>query len=79
MHLYVLEVTEPQILPPQHPEELPEEDQVFFLLMISKKMYQLAKFLICLTYLQSKKGNQLKKKKTYANNLFSYLQFQFQP
>ena len=63
MHLYILDGAEPQILLPQHLEELPEEDQVFLLLMISKKMYQLVKFLICLTYLQSKKENQLKRKK----------------
>lgn len=58
-------------------EELPEEDQVFFLFMILEKMYQLVKFLICLTYLQSKKENQLKKKKLIDdNNLSSYFQFQ---
>lgn len=53
MYLCTPDVAEPQILLPQDPEGLPEEDQVFFLLMISKKMYQLVKFLICLTYLQS--------------------------
>lgn len=76
MHLYILDVAEPQILLPQHPEGLPEEDHVLFLLMISKKMYQLVKFLICLTYLQSKKENQLKKKLIDDNNLFSCFQFQ---
>ena len=47
------------------PEGLPEEDQMFLLLMISKKMYQLIKFLICLTDLQNKKENRSRQ---FANN-----------
>lgn len=54
MHLHIL----PESLTPL-PETrgVPEEDQVFLLLMIAKKMDQLIKFLICLAYLQKKKGN----------------------
>lgn len=45
----------------QSPEALPEEDKMLFLLMTAKKMYQLVKFLISLTYLQNRKENFNKK------------------
>ena len=47
----------PHRAPPTALAALPEEDQVLFLLMIAKKMYQLVKFLICLTNLQCKGKN----------------------
>lgn len=61
----------------QSPEALPEEDQVLFLLMISKEMYQLIKFLIGLTYLQSKKETFTKNK--FIDNKNPHRYFHGQP
>lgn len=61
----------------QSPETLPEEDQVLFLLMISKEMYQLIKFLIGLTHLQSKKETFNKNK--FIDNNHPHRYFHCQP
>ena len=62
IRVHILGVAEPQTCL-HSPEGLPEEDQVFLLLVISKKMDQLIKLLVCLTHLQNKKENQQNKNK----------------